>query len=224
MAAHFNFDGLSIERFYHFVCKADTSTFALLEELGLSDRMRWRTTTMGYFIDGKLSNGATRLRSSSSRASACRLGCAMVCLLSSSRAAIAGTRLRHQSARDWIMRWGGAEIYDRLWKRLLELKFHEYADNISAAWIWTRVKRVGRSRKSLFHEELGYIEGGSQTLVNALCGAIESLGGQIRVSTPAIGYFPPVDASPAWKRPEVFRICRRGHFDDPDPAGFRDRP
>ena len=34
MAAHFNFGGLSIERFYHFVCKTDEPTFALLEELG----------------------------------------------------------------------------------------------------------------------------------------------------------------------------------------------
>ena len=32
MAAHFDFDGLSIERFYHFVCKADRPTFALLDQ------------------------------------------------------------------------------------------------------------------------------------------------------------------------------------------------
>ena len=31
MAAHFDFDGLSIERFYHFVFKADAPTFELLE-------------------------------------------------------------------------------------------------------------------------------------------------------------------------------------------------
>jgi protoporphyrinogen oxidase len=54
MAAHFDFDGLSIERFYHFVCKADRPTFALLNELGIGDRMRWRTTSMGYFTDGQL--------------------------------------------------------------------------------------------------------------------------------------------------------------------------
>jgi protoporphyrinogen oxidase len=53
MAAHFDFDGLSIERFYHFVCKADRPTFELMEELGLADRMIWRKTSMGYFIDGK---------------------------------------------------------------------------------------------------------------------------------------------------------------------------
>src|SRR5260221_6014122 len=54
MAAHFDFDGLSIERYYHFVCKADAPTFALLEELGIADSMRWRPTSMGYFIGGRL--------------------------------------------------------------------------------------------------------------------------------------------------------------------------
>src|SRR4249920_4224712 len=54
MAAHFDFGGLSIERYYHFVCKADAPTFALLEELGIADRMRWRLTSMGYFIRDRL--------------------------------------------------------------------------------------------------------------------------------------------------------------------------
>lgn len=40
VAAHFDFDGLSIERFYHFVCKADQPTFRLLKELGLADECK----------------------------------------------------------------------------------------------------------------------------------------------------------------------------------------
>ncbi len=35
MAAHFDFDGLSIERFYHFVCKADAPTFDLVDVMCL---------------------------------------------------------------------------------------------------------------------------------------------------------------------------------------------
>ena len=54
MAAHFDLGGLSIERYYHFVCKADRATFDLLGELGIGDRMRWVPTSMGYYIDGKL--------------------------------------------------------------------------------------------------------------------------------------------------------------------------
>ena len=42
MAAHFDFGGLSLERFYHFVCKADAPLFALMDEIGLSSAMRWR--------------------------------------------------------------------------------------------------------------------------------------------------------------------------------------
>ena len=30
MAAHFDFGGLSIERYYHFVCKSDQATFDLM--------------------------------------------------------------------------------------------------------------------------------------------------------------------------------------------------
>src|ERR1700735_2464934 len=54
MAAHFDFGGLSLERFYHFCCKSDRDTLNLLAELGLPNAMRWVATRMGYFVDGKL--------------------------------------------------------------------------------------------------------------------------------------------------------------------------
>jgi len=54
MAAHFDLAGLSIERFYHFVCKADRATFDLLNDLGLGNKMRWVPTSMGYYFDGAL--------------------------------------------------------------------------------------------------------------------------------------------------------------------------
>jgi protoporphyrinogen oxidase len=92
--------------------------------------------------------------------------------------------IEHESARDWIVRWCGTAIYDRFWKPLFEHKFYEYADNISAAWIWTRIRRIGRSRKSMLREELGYIEGGSITLVHALIAAIQAHGGRVHLGTP----------------------------------------
>ena len=33
--------------------------------------------------------------------------------------------------------------------------FYELSDEVSAAWIWQRIKRIGNSRKSLFEEQLG---------------------------------------------------------------------
>jgi len=73
-----------------------------------------------------------------------------------------------------------------MWKRLLDLKFYEYAEDVSAAWFATRIKRVGNSRKSMFQEQLGHIGGGSQTLVDALVAAIEAKGGAIHLGTPVM--------------------------------------
>jgi protoporphyrinogen oxidase len=181
MAAHFDFDGLSIERFYHFVCKADRPTFELMEELGIGDRMVWRKTSMGYFVDGRHYRWGDPL----ALLTFPRLG-----LISKIRYGLhmfLSTRrndwssLEKVNARDWIVRWGGQRAYDVLWRRLFDLKFFEYADNISAAWIWTRIKRVGTSRASLLQEELGYIDGGSQTLIDTLVDAVEKHGGMLKL-------------------------------------------
>lgn len=185
MAAHFDFDGLSIERFYHFVCKADAPTFALMQELGVADRMRWRATSMGYYIDGRHYDWGDPLSLLAfprlDPLSKLRYGAQM--FLTTRRKRF--DDLEHVRARDWFVGGAGQKVYDLLWRRLLELKFFDDADNISAAWLATRVKRVGTSRRSMMQEELGYIEGGSQTLVDALTRAIEARGGEIRLGAPA---------------------------------------
>jgi protoporphyrinogen oxidase len=184
MAAHFDLAGLSIERFYHFVCKDDHSTMELMDELGIRPLLRWRSTSMGLFTRGRLWNWGTPIS---------LLKFHKISLLSRLRYGLFAFVSVHrdrwdaietESARSWITRWCGTEIYTRLWKPLFELKFYEHADNISAAWIWTRIKRLGRSRRSMMQEELGYIEGGSQTLIDALCAAIIKAGGQIRTHSP----------------------------------------
>lgn len=181
MAAHFDFDGLSIERFYHFVCKADRSTFELMQELGIAQKMKWRPTSMGYFIDGRHYRWGDPL----SLLAFPRLG-----LLAKLRYGLQmfwstkrqdWSKLENLSSKDWFIRGSGQQAYDVLWRRLFDLKFYEYADNISAAWIWTRIKRVGNSRRSIFQEELGYIEGGSEALIDALVAAIGRLGGEMRL-------------------------------------------
>jgi protoporphyrinogen oxidase len=185
MAAHFDFQGLSIERFYHFVCKSDQPTFDLMQELGIGDRMRWRGTSMGYFFDGHLykwGDPVSLLRFPHlTPIEKLRYGAMMFVASRRSR----WDSLEHVSARSWIELWCGSAVYRKLWKPLFHYKFYEYADNISAAWIWTRIRRVGRSRRSLLQEELGYIEGGSETLVRALVQAIEARGGHIRLQEPA---------------------------------------
>lgn len=135
MAAHFDLGGLSIERFYHFVCKADQATFDLLSELGLSGSMRWVPTSMGYFVDGRLHKWGDPISLLAfpglSLIQKLRYG-AMMFL--SSRRKHPGN-LENVPARNWITDWCGEAVYRKLWAPLFEFKFYEYADNISAAWV-----------------------------------------------------------------------------------------
>jgi protoporphyrinogen oxidase len=184
MAAHFNFGGLSIERYYHFVCKADQPTFELLKELGIGDKMRWVPTRMGVYAGGRMHDWGSPVALLRfpllSFFEKLRYGLMM---LAATKRKTAGD-LELRSAKDWIEAWCGARVYDALWRPLFDLKFYQYADNISAAWLWTRIKRVGTSRRSLMQEELGYIEGGSETLVHALVEAIKRMGGAVRLAAP----------------------------------------
>ena len=185
MAAHFDFGGLSIERFYHFVCKADEPTFALMEELGIGHKLRWVPTTMGYYMNGRIHlwGDPIALLTFPHLDLMSKLRTGLQMFLTTKRRNWAN--IEHLTARQWIERGSGKAVYDILWKRLMELKFHEFAEDISASWVGARVKRVGTSRRSIFQEELGYIDGGSEALVTALDAAIRKDGGRVHLSTPA---------------------------------------
>lgn len=184
MTASFDFSGLSIERYYHFHCTSDIEFLKVLDELGLAQKMHWVETKMGYWYQDKLQpwgNPTALLRFR---------GLGMLAKFRYGLFAFLCTKRNNWKPLDsieatgWIRRWVGAEAWEVLWRRLFDYKFYEYSDNLSAAWIWSRIRRIGRSRYNLFKEKLGYLEGGSQTLLNALKGEIEAHGGVIRLKSP----------------------------------------
>ena len=183
MTATFNFDGLEIERYYHFHCISDHSFLQMLEELGIADPMHWKETKMGYWFQGRLQPWGNPLALLKFR------GLSFVAKIRYGLHAFLSTKrndwrpLDNVEASGWIKRWVGAEAWEVLWRRLFEYKFYDYADGLSAAWIWSRIRRIGRSRYSLFREKLGHLEGGSSTLLSALKVAIESHGGEIRLKS-----------------------------------------
>jgi protoporphyrinogen oxidase len=184
MTATFDFDGLSIERYYHFHCISDSAFLAVLEELGLADRMRWVETRMGYYYQGKLHPWGNPM------ALLTFPGLGLIAKFRYGLHAFLATKrndwkpLDKVEATGWIKRWIGEEAYEVLWRKLFDFKFYDYAGNLSAAWIWSRIRRIGRSRYNIFREKLGYLDGGSDTLLQGLRQYIESHGGEIRLATP----------------------------------------
>ena len=185
MTASMDFGGLEIERYYHFHCTSDHAFFRMLHELGIENRLKWVTTKMGYWYQGQVQPWGTAgsLLKFRGLSLAAKVRYALHAFLSIKRRD--WKPLDHIEASGWIRRWVGEEAYDVLWRKLFDLKFYDYADKLSAAWIWSRIRRIGRSRDGRFRETLGYLEGGSNTLLQAMKNAIEAHGGEIRLSTPA---------------------------------------
>lgn len=183
MSASFNFDGLEIERYYHFICKTDYPLFELLDELGLSDKLRWTDTKMGFFYGGKLYKWGTPFSLLTFD------GLSMIEKFRYGLHALRAKSIKdwkpydRMRATEWIRRWIGERAYDVLWKSLFELKLFEHTENISAAWIGTRIKRVALSRRSVFQETMGYLEGGSAVLLERMERLIAARGGRIHLKS-----------------------------------------
>lgn len=184
MSASFIFSGIKIERYYHFICKSDQPLFDLLEELGIDDELRWTETRMGYFYQGKTRDWGEPIAllrfPGLGLISKFRYG--LMAYTSTKRSD--WSKLDKIDAVTWLKGWVGESAYDVLWRPLFDLKFHQYTSNLSAAWIWSRLKRVGTSRKNLLQEEMGYLQGGSDTFLDKISSEIEAMGGNICLSEP----------------------------------------
>ena len=184
MTACFDFNGLQIERYYHFHCTSDHAFLQILEELGIANKMQWVETKMGYWYQRRLQPWGNPFALLGFR------GLSLLAKLRYGLHAFLCTKrtdwrsLDTVEASGWIRRWVGDEAWEVLWRRLFDYKFYEHADNLSAAWIWSRIRRIGRSRYDLFREKLGYLNGGSSTLLEAMKADIEQNGGEIRLRAP----------------------------------------
>lgn len=184
MSAAFDFDGLPLERYYHFVCKTDFPLFKTLAEFGLSDRLKWTDTELGFYYNGQWYDWGKPLAllRFPHLSLADKLKFALHVMRT--KAVTDWTALDKVQATDWIRGAVGERAYQVLWERLFELKFFEHQHNMSAAWIGTRIKRVALSRRSLLQEQMGYLQGGSQVLLDAYTQRLRAKGADIRLSTP----------------------------------------
>ena len=184
MTAAFDFSGLSIERYYHFHCISDHAFLDVLKELGLEEKMHWVETKMGYWYQNRLQAWGNPIALLKFR------GLSLMAKFRYGLHAFLSTKrndwkpLDNRDAQTWIRGAVGAEAWEVLWRRLFEYKFYNYSDNLSAAWIWSRIRRIGRSRYSLFREKLGYLDGGSETLLQGMKQDIEAKSGEFRLKSP----------------------------------------
>ncbi|UCH87076.1 MAG: NAD(P)/FAD-dependent oxidoreductase [Dehalococcoidia bacterium] len=182
----FEIGGGRIEQFYHHIFSNDAFVMALLDELGLADRLDWRQSKVGIFYDGRVYDFVTPLD---------LLRFTPISLIDRLRLGLVGLRLRRQknwqpyeavTAKEWIIKHAGQRNYDVVWGPLLRGKFGQRADDVSMAWFWSKIhlrfasRRGGAGQK----EQLGYLMGSFGLLIDALAERIRGMGGVVETGRP----------------------------------------
>ena len=174
--------GIRLERFYHHIFQTDVDIQALMRELGIGDRIMWRRADIGFFLDGtvhRLSTPLDVLRFKPLNLWG-RLGLAATMLELRERRS--SKSFERQSVERYFRRRLAGNIYRKVWAPMYEAKWGPDARNISAAWMWQKVRARGKSRRGL-HEELGYPIGGFGVIARAIAERVQQQGGKVNLNT-----------------------------------------
>ncbi len=166
LAGSFHVGGAYLEKFYHHLFTSDTAMAALIERLGLGDKLEWLPTSNSYYVDRiyRLSTPMDLMRFSHiNLLDRLRLG-----MLYLRTTFVQDWRpLEAITAREWLVQMAGERVYDAVWRPLLRTKFGRYADDVAAVWIWNKLKLRGSSRGSKQEERLGYLREGFGQAIEA---------------------------------------------------------
>ena len=170
--------GTWLEKFYHHLFRSDARAIAMIDELGLTNRLEWKQPVTATLRDGEfhqLDSPVSLLRFSPLPVvDRLRMGAALAALKAMPNARL----LEGHTAAAWTRRWMGRRAYDTVWEPLLRGKFGDAAPEIAMPWFWARV----HDRT----QQLGYLRGGFQQLYDRLADEVRRAGGEVRLGTSVV--------------------------------------
>jgi protoporphyrinogen oxidase len=181
LATWHDFGGFVWDRFYHVILPSDTALVEFIRHIGLADRLCWRATRTGFYVDRafhSLSSGLDFLKFpllglwSKFRLAATILYCSRI---------QDWRRLEGMAVEDFLVRYSGRATFEKMWRPLLLAKLGENYRRVSAVFIWTYVKRLFSARDAAAQKEhLGYVSGGYRTVFKRLLERIGQSGGVVK--------------------------------------------
>ncbi len=185
LASAFDIAGTKLERFYHHIFTTDLDILSLIEELGIWDRLHWHSENNANYFGGKLSpiSPAWKLLLFDALSPLSRLRLAFwskyLSLLKDHKP------FENVTAKEWITKRMGTQVWTVMWEPLFRSKFGGYADKVCMTWFFGRIKaRFGPSRPGVPQGSLGYLDGSTQVMVDALLAKLRAQGVELRGSTP----------------------------------------
>ncbi|WP_226023147.1 NAD(P)/FAD-dependent oxidoreductase [Halomicrobium salinisoli] len=180
LAATYETAGDPIEKFYHHLSKSEQTIVDLAEDLGLGEAVEWRIGENAYYVDGTVHpmDKPWEILAFPHLSVYDKFRLAMLTLDVDVRGGVPSfdtyERLEDFEdvrAVDFIREHTTERVYRNFFEPLLDAKFGERKDEVSAAWLLGRIKFRGE-RDILKGEILGYFEGGFGRLLDALLEAV----------------------------------------------------
>lgn len=187
LAGSFSVGGQRLEKFYHHWFTSDEHIINLIRRLGREQDIAWHPTNTGMYYAHRIFR-LSRPRdvlafTPLSFSNRLRLGYMTL----AARRVRNWRELESLTAKEWLLQLCGREVYRVVWEPLLVGKFGEYAEEVSAVWLWNKLKLRGGSRGRAGQEMLAYYKGGFSALASQLVQDVQSHGGEIQLNTAALG-------------------------------------
>ena len=176
-----------LEKFYHHWFTSDVHIMDLIASLRREDRIMKRPTRTGMYYAHQF------YRLSSPKDVLNFTPLSFINRLRLGYVALAARRvkdwksLEQYTAKEWLLKHCGEQVYRVVWEPLLIGKFGVYADQVSAVWFWNKLKLRGGSRGQAGEEILAYYKGGFAALADDIVDEIRRLGSEIRLNTCVTG-------------------------------------
>lgn len=166
----------SLEKFYHHWFASDSALLQLADELGVRHKILFPRPKTSMWMQGaayQLDSPISALRFPlMSWPEKIRFGVVTLFLRLTSQWAW----LEKYTADEWLQRYLGKSLYERIWRPMLIGKFGEFYREVNMAWFWARIhSRTPR---------LGTYEGGFQAFVDEFAAALRQRGVQICLNLP----------------------------------------
>ena len=165
LTSSWEMDGTVWDKYYHVILMSDLNTRKILQEIGLEKEMQWVETKTGFYSGGKLYSMSNIIEFFKfppiNLIDKFRLG--LTIFLASKIKN--WQRLENIFVADWLTKWSGKRVFEKIWLPLLKAKLGDNYKNTSAAFIWTTIQRMYAARKSGLKKEMfGYMAGGYEKI------------------------------------------------------------
>ena len=177
LTSSWQMDGVVWDRFYHVILMSDLNTRKILKEIGLEDDLRWVETKTGFYSDGKLYSMSNLIEFFKfppiNLIDKFRLG---LTIFAASKIKD-WQRLENIPVADWLQKWSGKRVFEKIWLPLLKAKLGDNYKSTSAAFIWSTIQRMYAARKSGLKKEMfGYVSGGYEKVNDRFAKHLEGIG------------------------------------------------